>query len=127
MRGILNDFYVGIPQMIPVPRPRQPREEEMKCGSQPADIRMIHRREYHPRVVLLIPCYAHNLAHTLHPFVTQRETVSSLLTEKAISELFLVLNGASLARANSRVIHQFDRDALPFGAAPPSSLPRCAR
>ena len=89
MRGILNDFYVGIPLMIPVLRPRQPREEEMKCGSQPADIRMIHRRECHPRVVLLIPCYAHRLAHTLHPFVAQRETASFLLTEKAISEVVL--------------------------------------
>ena len=89
MRGILNDFYVGIPEMIPAPRPRQPREEEMKCGSQPADIRMIHRRANHPRVVLLIPCYASNLAHTLHPFVAQRETRSSLLTEKAISEVEL--------------------------------------
>ena len=89
MRGILNSFYVGIPQMIPVPRPRQPREEEMKCGTQPADIRMIHRRECHPRVVLLIPCCAHglSLAHTLHPCVAQRETASFLLTEKAISKL----------------------------------------
>ena len=72
--------------MIPDPRPRQPREEEMKCGTQPADIRMIHRRKGRPRVALLIPCYAHIPAHTPRPFVSQRETASCLLTEKAISE-----------------------------------------
>jgi hypothetical protein len=40
--------YVGIRVMIPDPRARQPREEKMKCGNQPADIRMINRRS-HPR------------------------------------------------------------------------------
>jgi hypothetical protein len=29
MRGILDEFYVGIHPMIPVTRARQPREEEM--------------------------------------------------------------------------------------------------
>jgi hypothetical protein len=32
--------------MIPDARPRQPREEEMKCGTQSADIRVIHRRSH---------------------------------------------------------------------------------
>ena len=42
--GNPRTFYVGIRVMIPDTRARQPREEEMKCGSQPADIRVIHRR-----------------------------------------------------------------------------------
>ncbi len=58
MRGILDEFYTGIPGMIPVLRARQPREEEMKCGSQPADIRMIHRRIYLLRVAFPIRCHA---------------------------------------------------------------------
>src|SRR4051794_21486818 len=56
MRGILDKFYAGIHVMIPAPRARQPREEEMKCGSQPADIRMIHRRSHCPCVALPLQC-----------------------------------------------------------------------
>jgi hypothetical protein len=58
MRGILDEFYTGIPVMIPVLRARQPREEEMKCGSQPADIRMIHRRSHLLRVAFPFRCHA---------------------------------------------------------------------
>ena len=36
--------YVGIRVMIPDTRARQPRDGQMKCGNQPADISMIHRR-----------------------------------------------------------------------------------
>ena len=45
MRGTLDGFYVGIQTMIPDPRARQPRDEPMTGGSQPADIRVIHRRQ----------------------------------------------------------------------------------
>ena len=31
-------------RMIPAARPRQPRDGPMQCGTQPADIRVIHRR-----------------------------------------------------------------------------------
>lgn len=67
MRGILDEFYVGIHVMIPVTRARQPREEEMKCGSQSADIRMIHRRSHLSRVALPIRCHA--LPHCPNSFV----------------------------------------------------------
>ena len=36
--------YVGIIPMISDARLRQPRDGQMKCGSQSADISMIHRR-----------------------------------------------------------------------------------
>jgi hypothetical protein len=55
--GNPRKFYVGIRVMIPGPRARQPREEEMKCGTQPADIRMIHRRSHSPHVALLARCH----------------------------------------------------------------------
>jgi hypothetical protein len=87
MRGILDTFMWASSGMIPVPRPRQPREVKMKCGNQPADIRMIHRRKDLSRVALLILCDAHYPAKTLHHFVNQRETASFLLTGKAISEV----------------------------------------
>ena len=51
-------FYAGILVMIPVSRARQPREEEMKCGTQSADIRMIHRRSHLLRVAFPIRCHA---------------------------------------------------------------------
>jgi hypothetical protein len=54
--GNPRKFYVGIRVMIPVFRARQPREEEMKCGSQPADIRVINRRSHCPHVALLVRC-----------------------------------------------------------------------
>ena len=43
--GNPRTFYVGIYAMTPDPRSRQPRDGPMKCGNQPADIRMIHRRQ----------------------------------------------------------------------------------
>src|ERR1700716_1721476 len=48
MRGTLESFAWASTAMIPVIRPRQPREEEMKCGNQPADTRVIHRRSHCP-------------------------------------------------------------------------------
>ena len=45
--------YVGIHVMIPDTRSSQPRDGQMKCGSQPANISMIHRRNQAPRVALL--------------------------------------------------------------------------
>ena len=92
VRGILEIFVWASHKMIPVIRPRQPREEKMKCGSQSADIRMIHRRKHHPCAALLIPCCVYNLTHRIHPFVSQRETASCLLTEKAILEIVVELN-----------------------------------
>ena len=56
--GNPRPFYVGIDLMISETRARQPREEEMKCGTQSADIRMIHRRSHCPRVALLVWCRA---------------------------------------------------------------------
>jgi hypothetical protein len=61
--------------MIPVPRARQPREEEMKCGSQPADIRMIHRRSHLLRVAFLIRCHALYFYST-QPFVRTRDNTA---------------------------------------------------
>jgi hypothetical protein len=58
MRGILGKFYPGTFLVIPAPRARQPREEEMKCGSQSADIRMIHRRSHLSRVAFPLRCHA---------------------------------------------------------------------
>src|SRR5579863_5112202 len=72
MRGTLDKFYAGIHVMIPAPRARQPREEEMKCGTQSADIRMVHRRSHLSRVALPIRCHALPLA-SLQPFVLARE------------------------------------------------------
>ncbi len=37
--------YVGIPRMIPDLRTRQPRDGQMKCGTQSANISMINRRK----------------------------------------------------------------------------------
>jgi transposase len=48
MRGTLESFAWAPNAVIPVIRPRQPREEEMKCGSQPADTRVIRRRSHCP-------------------------------------------------------------------------------
>jgi len=42
--GNPRDDYVGIHAMIPDTRSRQPRDGPMKCGNQPADISVIHRR-----------------------------------------------------------------------------------
>ena len=42
--GNPRKFYVGIEAMIPDFRQRQPRDVPMQCGSQPAYIRVIHRR-----------------------------------------------------------------------------------
>jgi hypothetical protein len=60
--GNPRQIYAGIHVMIPVPRARQPREEEMKCGSQPADIR-VHRRKQTiiPHVALLARCPRYHL------------------------------------------------------------------
>ena len=58
MRGILGKFYAGTFVVIPALRARQPREEEMKCGSQSADIRMIHRRSHLSRVAFPLRCHA---------------------------------------------------------------------
>src|SRR5579863_5195290 len=78
MRGILDEFYTGIPAMIPVLRARQPREEEMKCGSQSADVRMIHRRSHLSRVAFPVRCHALHPGST-QPFVIAREqTMASL-------------------------------------------------
>lgn len=110
MRGILDTFVWASTRMIPVLRPRQPREEEMKCGSQSADIRMIHRRKDHPRVVLLILCSADNSAHTLHPFVCQRETALCLLTGQAI--LKVVGDGHA---AGSRLAPPHSHDHIAVG------------
>jgi len=46
MRGILGNFKWAPEPVIPGVRLRQPREEEMKCGTQPADIRVINRRKH---------------------------------------------------------------------------------
>ena len=79
MRGILGEFYTGISAMIPVFRARQPREEEMKCGSQPADVRMIHRRSHRLRVAFPIRCHGLFSTAQTQPFVPAREkTVPSL-------------------------------------------------
>jgi hypothetical protein len=40
--------YVGIHAMIPDTRVRQPRDGQMKCGNQSADISMINRRHKLP-------------------------------------------------------------------------------
>jgi hypothetical protein len=42
--------------MIPDPRTRQPRDAPMQCGSQPADISVIHRRMKLPCLALPIRC-----------------------------------------------------------------------
>jgi hypothetical protein len=46
--------YVGIHPMISDARERQPRDGYMKCGSQSADISMIHRRHSCLRVAFLV-------------------------------------------------------------------------
>ena len=48
--------YVGIRVMIPDPRARQPRDGQMNCGNQPADISMIHRRRKGSRVACPLRC-----------------------------------------------------------------------
>jgi len=48
MRGTLEqDMWASI-SMISDARLRQPRDGQMKCGNQPADISMIHRRSQLP-------------------------------------------------------------------------------
>ncbi len=65
MRGTLVSFIGAacrtacVLGVISASRPRQPREEEMKCGTQPADIRMIHRRSHCPRFAFPVRCRAH--------------------------------------------------------------------
>jgi hypothetical protein len=48
--GNPRNGYVGIRVMIPDSRARQPRDGQMNCANQPADISMIHRRRNTPRV-----------------------------------------------------------------------------
>ncbi len=47
-------IYVGIHRDDPRPRARQPRDGQMNCGNQSADISMIHRRYDCLRVALLV-------------------------------------------------------------------------
>lgn len=56
MRGTLERDYVGIALMIPEFRARQPRDGPMQCGTQPADISVIHRRLKLLGVALSIRC-----------------------------------------------------------------------
>jgi hypothetical protein len=64
MRGTLVSFIGAacrtacVLGVISASRPRQPREEEMKCGTQPADIRMIHRRSHLSHVAFLLRRHA---------------------------------------------------------------------
>lgn len=86
MRGILDKFYAGILAMIPASRPRQPREEEMKCGNQPADVRMIHRRSHLLRVAFPIQCHA-LIFRVSQLFVASHENTPCLrLTSQDMSE-----------------------------------------
>jgi hypothetical protein len=48
--GNPRKFYVGIEAMIPDIRQRQSRDVPMQCGSQSANIRVIHRRHIASRV-----------------------------------------------------------------------------
>jgi hypothetical protein len=45
MWGILEHVMWASLQVIPDLRTRQPRDGQMKCGTQPANISMIHRRQ----------------------------------------------------------------------------------
>ena len=78
MRGILGTFYAGTFVVIPAPRARQPREEEMKCGSQPADIRMIHRRSHLSRVAFPLRCHARSPRPFIPLVLAREKTVPSL-------------------------------------------------
>jgi|GEM_PF-6883328 len=64
--------------MISEIRARQPGEEEMKCGTQSADIRVIHRRSHFPRVALLVGYRAHT-SLVLDLFASSREKVAAPL------------------------------------------------
>jgi hypothetical protein len=60
--------------MISEIRARQPREEEMKCGTQSADIRVIHRRSHSPRVALLLGYRAYT-SPLFGTFASMREKI----------------------------------------------------
>ena len=47
--------YVGILRVISDLRTRQPRDGQMKCGNQPANISMINRRQSFSRVAFPLP------------------------------------------------------------------------
>jgi transposase len=55
-RYLAGVSYVGIRVMIPDTRARQPRDGQMKCGNQPADISMIHRRRKCSRLACPLRC-----------------------------------------------------------------------
>lgn len=86
MRGILDEFYAGITMMIPDPRARQPREEEMKCGSQSADVRMIHRRSHLLRVAFLIQCHGF-FSNQLNRSCLHEKTPCLRLTPRDMSKI----------------------------------------
>ena len=93
MRGILDKFYQGIPVVIPVPRARQPREEEMKCGSQSADVRMIHRRSHLLRVAFPIRCHAPHFQSRLNCSCLREKTPCLRLTSQDMSKFIPQLHG----------------------------------
>lgn len=64
--------------MISEIRARQPGEEEMKCGTQSADIRVIHHRSHFPRVALLVGYRAYT-SLVLDLFASSREKVAAPL------------------------------------------------
>jgi len=59
--------YVGIHVMISDTRARQPRDGQMKCGNQSADISMIHRR--HDRRRVAFPVRLFNYIERQHMIV----------------------------------------------------------
>ena len=92
--GNPRQFYAGIHPMIPVPRARQPREEEMKCGSQPADIRMIHRRSHCPA----------------------RRVARSVPTQHSRLPMFVIPRGSSVPMLDHAGHIRTERDAPPSSA-----------
>jgi len=87
---------------ISAPRVRQPREEQMKCVTQHADIRMIHRRSHCPRVAFLLRCRAHP---DLSRFVLARvKTVHALDEEGHIRSISSMSRTSTNHRCTTKVV-----------------------
>src|ERR1022692_4115550 len=76
--------YVGILRVISELRTRQPRDGQMKCGNQPANISMINRRQSLPRVAFPFRCEIQPIRNRRHlnPSADPRALRSCLLTAR---------------------------------------------